>query len=44
MTEKSRALPRLPIFVLVLVLAGFAAAQKKVKEKDLSPCTGSGSS
>jgi len=37
MTEKSRALPRLPIFVLVLVLAGFAAAQKKVKEKDLSP-------
>jgi GWxTD domain-containing protein len=36
MTEKSRALARLPIFVLVLVLAGFAAAQKKVKEKDLS--------
>ena len=37
MTEKSRALLRLPIFVLVLVLAGFAVAQKKVKEKDLSP-------
>jgi GWxTD domain-containing protein len=37
MTEKSRALARFSIFVLVLVLAGFVAAQKKVKEKDLTP-------
>jgi GWxTD domain-containing protein len=35
MTKKSRALASLP--VLILVLAGFVAAQKKVKEKDLSP-------
>lgn len=41
MTEKSRALARLPIFTLVLVLVlflpGLVAAQTKVKEKDLPP-------
>jgi GWxTD domain-containing protein len=39
MTEKSRALARLPVFTLILVLAlaGLVAAQKKTREKDLNP-------